>query len=67
MTATEQMENSYIGKVGKTVEPVLRPLGFDWKISVSLLSGVAAKEIVVSTRSGSQRDSCQHVGSSLFC
>ncbi len=49
VTATEQMENSYIGKIGKTVEPVLKPLGFDWKISVALFSGVAAKEIVVST------------------
>lgn len=42
-------ENSYIGRVGKTIEPVMRPLGFDWKISVSLLSGMAAKEVVVST------------------
>jgi ferrous iron transport protein B len=42
-------ENSYIGRVGKAIEPVMRPLGFDWKISVSLLSGMAAKEVVVST------------------
>ena len=42
-------ENSFIGKIGKFVEPVMRPLGFDWKMSVSLLAGVAAKEIVVST------------------
>ncbi len=42
-------ENSYIGKIGKIMEPVMRPLGFDWKISVSLLSGMAAKEIVIST------------------
>jgi ferrous iron transport protein B len=42
-------ENSYIGCVGKAIEPVMRPLGFDWKISVSLLSGMAAKEVVVST------------------
>ena len=44
-----QQESSYIGRIGKTVEPVMRPLGFDWKVSVSLLSGMAAKEIVVST------------------
>lgn len=44
-----QAENSYIGQLGHAVEPVMRPLGFDWKISVSLLSGLAAKEIVVST------------------
>lgn len=42
-------ENSYIGRVGKIIEPVMSPLGFDWKISVSLLSGMAAKEVVVST------------------
>ena len=44
-----QQENSYIGKIGHFIEPVMRPLGFDWKMGVSLLSGVAAKEIVVST------------------
>lgn len=44
-----QQESSYIGRIGKTIEPVMRPLGFDWKVSVSLLSGMAAKEIVVST------------------
>lgn len=42
-------ENSYIGRIGKFIEPVFEPLGFDWKISVSLLSGMAAKEVVVST------------------
>lgn len=42
-------ENSFIGKIGKFIEPAMRPLGFDWKMSVSLLAGVAAKEVVVST------------------
>jgi len=46
---TAHQENSYIGKIGKFMVPVMRPLGFDWKISVSLLSGMAAKEIVIST------------------
>ncbi len=46
-----QQENSYIGKIGHFIEPAIAPLGFDWKIGVSLLSGVAAKEIVVSTLS----------------
>ncbi len=46
---TEHQENSYIGRIGKLMEPVMRPLGFDWKTSVSLLSGMAAKEIVIST------------------
>ncbi len=44
-----RQENSLIGSLGKFVEPVMRPLGFDWKMSISLLSGLAAKEIVVST------------------
>ncbi|SUE34895.1 Ferrous iron transport protein B [Rikenella microfusus] len=44
-----QAENSYIGRLGHAIEPAIRPLGFDWKIGVSLLSGLAAKEIVVST------------------
>lgn len=45
----EKQEKSYIGRIGKFVEPALHPLGFDWRMGVSLLSGVAAKEIVVST------------------
>ncbi|NOQ24490.1 MAG: ferrous iron transport protein B [Bacteroidales bacterium] len=46
---SEKQAKSYIGRIGKFVEPVMKPLGFDWKMSVSILSGVAAKEIVVST------------------
>jgi ferrous iron transport protein B len=42
-------ENSMLARIGKTVEPVMRPLGFDWRLSASLLSGLAAKEVVVST------------------
>lgn len=45
----EQMENSYIGRVGKMIEPVIAPLGFDWKMGVSIITGLAAKEIVVSS------------------
>jgi len=45
----DHQEQSYIGRIGKAVEPVMRPLGFDWKISVSIVSGLAAKEVVVST------------------
>lgn len=44
-----QAENSYMAKIGKTIEPAMRPCGFDWKQSVSLLSGVFAKEVVAST------------------
>lgn len=44
-----QIENSYIGRFGKLVAPVFRPLGFDWQMGVSLITGFAAKEIVVSS------------------
>jgi ferrous iron transport protein B len=43
------LAGSYIGKIGQFIEPAIRPLGFDWKIGVSILTGLAAKEIVVST------------------
>jgi len=46
---TYLLENSFIGKLGKFVEPAIKPLGFDWKMGVSLITGAAAKEIVVST------------------
>ena len=45
----ERQERSFIGMIGHFVEPVMRPLGFDWKMSVSLIAGAAAKEVVVST------------------
>ncbi|HQO08765.1 MAG TPA: ferrous iron transport protein B [Clostridiales bacterium] len=45
------LEESYIGKIGKFVEPVFDPIGFDWKSNVAIISGFAAKEIVVSTLS----------------
>ena len=44
-----QQENSYLGYIGKAIEPVLEPLGFDWQMGVGLLSGIAAKELVVSS------------------
>ncbi|MCB8995222.1 MAG: ferrous iron transport protein B [Bacteroidales bacterium] len=43
------VHSSYLEMIGKFIEPVIKPLGFDWKMGVSLLAGVAAKEIVVST------------------
>lgn len=45
----EQQKNSYIGQIGKAIEPVIKPLGFDWKLGIGLISGVGAKELVVST------------------
>jgi ferrous iron transport protein B len=46
---TERQSKSYMGMLGKVIEPVMKPLGFDWRLSVALLSGIAAKEVVVST------------------
>ena len=48
-SVAEQQENSYIGQIGKAIEPVIKPLGFDWKLRIGLISGVGAKELVVST------------------
>ncbi len=45
----QRLEQSYIAKIGKFVEPVIEPLGFDWRMGVSLMTGAAAKEVVVST------------------
>ena len=48
-STSEQIENSYIGQIGKTVEPVIRPCGMGWKEGVSIITGIGAKEIVAST------------------
>jgi ferrous iron transport protein B len=45
----EIQENSFIGQIGLFIQPIMDPLGFDWKMSISLLTGVAAKEVVVGT------------------
>ena len=45
----ERQEKSYIGQLGHAIEPVIEPLGYDWKMGVSILTGLAAKEIVIST------------------
>lgn len=47
--AETALEHSYAGRLGKIIEPVFRPLGFDWKIGVATVTGFAAKEVVVST------------------
>ena len=49
LTPQQQQEQSYIGRMGKAVEPVFAPQGFNWKLDVSLIAGVGAKEIVAST------------------
>lgn len=45
----DRLSNSYLGRIGKRIQPTLAPLGFDWKMSIALLAGLPAKEIVVST------------------
>lgn len=47
----EQLRNSFAGKLGHVIEPVIRPLGFDWKIGVALIASFAAREVLVSTLS----------------
>ncbi len=47
----EQLKNSFAGKLGHTIEPVIKPLGFDWKIGVALIASFAAREVLVSTLS----------------
>ncbi len=49
LTQQQQQEQSYIGRMGKAIEPVFMPQGFNWKLDVSLIAGVGAKEIVAST------------------
>jgi ferrous iron transport protein B len=44
-----RLQNSYLGRIGKLIEPAMEPLGFDWKMSISLVAGLPAKEIIVST------------------
>ncbi|WP_185864940.1 ferrous iron transport protein B [Blattabacterium cuenoti] len=45
----KKIDNSYLGKIGKKIEPIIRPLGYDWKIGVGLLSSIVAREAFVST------------------
>ncbi len=49
LTIDQQQEQSIIGRIGQTVEPIFRPQGFNWKLDVSLIAGLGAKEIVAST------------------
>ncbi|GAA4426224.1 ferrous iron transport protein B [Pontibacter saemangeumensis] len=49
LIASHQLESSYAGVVGRTIEPVIRPLGYDWKIGIALLTSFAAREVFVGT------------------
>jgi ferrous iron transport protein B len=61
-----QMEQSYLGRIGHVIEPAIRPLGFDWRMGVSLIAGIPAKEVVIGTMAvlyGAEND--QHKNESL--
>lgn len=63
---SRQMEQSYLGRIGRAIEPAIRPLGFDWRMGVSLIAGIPAKEIVIGTMAvlyGTEND--QHRNESL--
>ncbi|MCV9927932.1 ferrous iron transport protein B [Flavobacterium sp. LS1R49] len=47
--ASQKIENSYIGLMGKTIEPAISPLGYDWKIGIAIISSFAAREVFVGT------------------
>ena len=49
LEATEHLQNSYAGILGKTIEPVIHPLGYDWKIGIALITSFAAREVFVGT------------------
>ena len=49
LSTTEQQEQSYLGRIGHAMEPVISPLGYDWRMGVGILAGVGAKELMVST------------------
>jgi ferrous iron transport protein B len=49
LSSDKRLEKSYIGQIGKTIEPIFKAQGFDWKLDVGLLAGTAAKEVVAST------------------
>lgn len=49
MISSEKLENSYAGILGKSIEPAIKPLGFDWKIGIALITSVAAREVFVGT------------------
>jgi len=49
LEATEHLENSYAGMLGKTIEPLIHPLGYDWKIGIALITSFAAREVFVGT------------------
>jgi ferrous iron transport protein B len=49
LTAQSALQNSFAGKIGRVIEPAIKPLGFDWQIGIGIISSFAAREVIVST------------------
>lgn len=65
VSAKERQENSYIGHIGKAMEPVLKPLGFDWKMGVGIVAGIGAKELIVSSLGVMYSDEAEVISSDI--
>ncbi len=69
LTQQSSLQNSFAGKVGRTIEPVIKPLGFDWQIGIGIFSSFAAREVIVSTLAivyGVGEDAAEHNRGSLY-
>jgi ferrous iron transport protein B len=69
LTAQSSLQNSAAGKIGRIIEPVLKPLGYDWQIGIGIISSFAAREVIVSTLAivyGVGQDAAEHHTASLY-
>ncbi len=69
LTAQSSLQNSAAGKIGRVLEPVLKPLGYDWQIGIGIVSSFAAREVIVSTLAivyGVGQDAAEHHSASLY-
>ena len=69
LTQQNSLQNSFAGKIGRTIEPVIKPLGFDWQIGIGIVSSFAAREVIVSTLAivyGVGGDAAENNRSSLY-
>ena len=69
LTAQSSLQNSAAGKIGRVLEPVLKPLGYDWQIGIGIISSFAAREVIVSTLAivyGVGQDAAEHHSASLY-
>jgi ferrous iron transport protein B len=69
LTAQHSLQNSFAGKIGHVIEPVIAPLGYDWQIGIGIISSFAAREVIVSTLAivyGVGKDQAEHDQSSLY-